>query len=253
LATLLFAPTKRAEQRLIEAGHPRERIVFTGNTVIDALNIVALMPCSWAQSPLASIPQDKRLVFVTAHRRESLGKPLRRIFEAIRELASLTAPMGVHFVCPVHRNPAVRQTAEEILAGTDNVTLHEPLDYLCTIHLLGRSELVITDSGGLQEEAPALGVPVLVLRDETERPEGLEAGVSRLVGTECAPIVVAAYELLTRPDAAAAMARRSSLYGDGRAAGRIVTALLDGQAVVERPTIGSRSAHGASPESSPSP
>jgi UDP-N-acetylglucosamine 2-epimerase len=165
-------------------------------------------------------------VLVTAHRRESFGAPLRAICLAVRDLAAAFADDGLQFVYPVHLNPNVRRPVREVLAGLDNVSLVEPLDYPALVHLMRRSVLVLTDSGGIQEEAPGLGVPVLVMRETTERPEGVEAGVVRLVGTDRGRIVGEASRLLRDPSARAAMATGANLYGDGRAAVRIVAHLL---------------------------
>lgn len=227
LATLLFAPTERSRQALIREGHPLERVLVTGNTVIDALLTVAKYPYDWSLGPLASLPHDKRLVLITAHRRESFGAPLREICFAIRALAQKFESCGVQFVYPVHLNPNVRQPVEEILSGLSNVSLVETLDYLSFVHLMKRSTLILTDSGGIQEEAPSLGVPVLVMRNTTERPEGIDAGVVKLVGTKRRLIIEESIRLLKDPSARAAMAMKVSPYGDGKAAARIVSNLLE--------------------------
>lgn len=227
LADLLFAPTERSRQALLLEGCPDDRILVTGNTVIDALLAVAAQPYDWSTGPLASIPQDGRRVLITAHRRESFGAPFRKMCLAIRELALRFESSGVHFVYPVHLNPHVRQPVREILGGMSNVTLIEPLDYLSMVQLMKRSTLILTDSGGIQEEAPSLSVPVLVMRDTTERPEGVEGGAARLVGTEHDSIVAEAERLLRDPAARAAMATKANPYGDGKASQRIVRSLLD--------------------------
>lgn len=227
LADLLFAPTERNRQALLREGCPEDRIRVTGNTVIDALLAVAEQPYDWSAGPLAGTPNDARLVLITAHRRESFGAPLREICLAIRELARRFASIGVHFVYPMHLNPNVRQPVGDILSGIPNVSLIEPLDYLAMAHLMKRSTLILTDSGGIQEEAPSFGVPVLVMRDTTERPEGVEAGVVRLVGTQRCRIEEEAERLLCDSAAHAAMAKGVNPYGDGRAAARIVAALLE--------------------------
>ncbi len=228
LADLLFAPTVRARQALLEESIPPAKIWVTGNTVVDALLSVAARPYDWSAGPLANIPQDHRLVLVTAHRRESFGAPLREICLAIRELALQFQSSDVHFIYPVHLNPEARQPVEDILSGMSNVSLIKPLDYLSIVHLMKHSTLILTDSGGIQEEAPSLGVPVLVMRENTERPEAIEAGVARLVGTECRRIVEEAEWLLRDPTAHAVMARGINPYGDGKAAKRIVSVLLHG-------------------------
>jgi UDP-N-acetylglucosamine 2-epimerase len=163
---------------------------------------------------------------VTAHRRESFGEPFRALCLAIRDLARQFAP-DVHIVYPVHLNPNVRAPVTEILAGIANVHLLDPLDYESMVHLMKRAALILTDSGGIQEEAPSLGVPVLVLRDLTERPEAVAAGVARVVGTARERIVAEAHRLLSDPAAHRAMATRVNPYGDGKAAARIVAALLE--------------------------
>jgi len=228
VADLYFAPTPRSRDVLLKEGVAENAICVTGNTVIDALLDVAARDYDWDAGPLAGLPRDKRFVLITAHRRESFGQPFRDLCQAIRELAVDFADGGVHFVYPVHLNPNVRQPVGELLSGLANVSLIEPLDYLSLVHLMKRSALILTDSGGIQEEAPSLGVPVLVMRETTERPEGVEAGVVKLVGTARERIVSEAQVLLRDPAAHAAMATRANPYGDGTAAARIVTALLDG-------------------------
>lgn len=227
VADLLFAPTERSRQALLREGCPAEAILVTGNTVIDALLKVAARPYNWLAGPLANIPVDKRIVLITAHRRESFGAPFREMCQAVRELALQFASSGVHFVYPVHLNPNVRQPVGEILSGISNISLIEPLDYLSMVHLMKRSTLILTDSGGIQEEAPSLRVPVLVMRDTTERPEGIEAGVVRLVGTQRERIVGETQRLLQDPAALMEMASGANPYGDGKAAMRIVSALLE--------------------------
>ena len=223
---LLFAPTERNRQTLLRERHPADKIFVTGNTVVDALNQVAAMPYDWSTGPLRDLPPDKRLVLFTAHRRESFGKPFRELCQGLRDLAQRFRSDGVHFVYPVHMNPNVRRPVEQILATVDNVSLIDPLDYISLVHLMKRSALVLTDSGGIQEEAPGLGVPVLVMRETTERPEGVESGVVKLVGTSRETIVAQAERLLTDNTAHEAMTGRVNPYGDGCAAERIVSALL---------------------------
>lgn len=227
IADVYFAPTERARQALLQEGCPEQDIYVTGNTVIDALNDVASREYDWTSGPLAELPRDGRLVLITAHRRESFGEPFRELCLAIRELALKFAPDAVHFIYPVHLNPHVRQPVADILSGLPNVSLIEPLDYLSLVHLLKRSTLILTDSGGIQEEAPGLKVPVLVMRDTTERPEGLETGAVRMVGTHRGRIVTEAERLLSDPIAHAAMEASSNPYGDGKAGARIVSILLD--------------------------
>jgi UDP-N-acetylglucosamine 2-epimerase (non-hydrolysing) len=222
-----FAPTERAGQALLREGCSERDVHVTGNTVVDALNDVASRPYDWCSGPLSGLPRDRRLVLITAHRRESFGDPFRELCLAIRDLAGMFAGEGVHFVYPVHLNPNVQQPVREILSGLSNVSLIEPLDYLSLVHLMKRSTLILTDSGGIQEEAPGLHVPVLVMRDITERPEGVEAGVVRLVGTERCRIVKEAERLLRDSAAHEAMVADKNPYGDGMAAIRIVSALLE--------------------------
>src|SRR5487761_2761449 len=184
-----FAPTERARQALLREGCPAATILVTGNTGIDALLDVAARPYDWSAGPLAILPPDRPLVLITAHRRESFGAAFRDLCLALRDLAARFEPEGVQFIYPVHLNPNVRQPVGEILTGLPNVHLLEPLDYRDLVHLMKRSTLILTDSGGVQEEAPSFGVPVLVLRETTERPEGVEAGLAHLVGTRRARIV----------------------------------------------------------------
>ncbi|OUR71074.1 UDP-N-acetylglucosamine 2-epimerase [Methylophaga sp. 41_12_T18] len=226
VAALLFAPTSHAKQQLINRGLNEERIFVTGNTIIDALHMVTKTPYSWEQGQLASIPRDKRIVLITAHRRESFGAQIEQIHNAVRILANRFAADDILFVYPVHLNPRVYEPANRILGKTDNVMLLPPLDYLSLVNLMQEAVLVLTDSGGIQEEAPTFGKPVLVLRNDTERPEGVTAGVSRLVGTSTDVIVEAVTELLTNQQAYDAMAQPKNPYGDGMAAQRIVQAIL---------------------------
>jgi UDP-N-acetylglucosamine 2-epimerase (non-hydrolysing) len=225
VADLHFAPTDWARANLLREGIPEGRVVVTGNPVIDALQTIVAQPYDETKGPLAGVPADRRLILVTAHRRESFGRPLEDIFSAVRRVAETYASRAV-ILYPVHRNPNVREPAERILGGLPNVRLVDPLDYRDMAHCLQRAFLVLTDSGGLQEEAPALGTPVLVLRQVTERPEALQAGTARLVGTDPDRIVAEASRLMDDPQAHAAMARAANPYGDGHAAERIVAALL---------------------------
>ncbi len=227
LSDLHFAPTEQARQNLLREGLPDETIHVTGNPVIDALLEIAGRP--WeplAGHPFSRLPQDRRLVLVTAHRRESFGRPLLQICAALRHLARRD---DLHLVYPVHRNPNVWEPVHRELGAEPGITLLPPVDYGELVYLLKRCTLVLTDSGGIQEEAPALGKPVLVLRERTERPEGIEAGVARLVGTDPQRIVAEAGRLLDDPQAYEAMARAVNPYGDGHAAERIVAALLEGR------------------------
>ncbi len=227
LADACFAPTERARQALLREGCPENQIYVTGNTIVDALKDVASHEYNWESGPLSGLPTHRKLVLITAHRRESFGAPFRQLCLAIRELALRFAGDGIHFVYPVHPNPNVRRPVYDLLSGLSNLSLIEPLDYLSLVHLLKRSTLVLTDSGGIQEEAPGLGVPVLVLRDKTERPEGIEAGMARLVGTQQSRIVEEAEKILLDPVDRLTMVNGRNPYGDGKAAARIFSILLE--------------------------
>lgn len=238
---LHFAPTARARDNLLREGVPREWIHVTGNTGIDALfAMIADLDTSSAGLPWSDLPAGDRIIMATAHRRENLGRPLEDICMALRDIARGNS-QDVHVVCPVHPRPEVATTVRRILDREANVILCDPLDYADLIRLMVRSDLVITDSGGLQEEAPSLGKAVLVMREVTERPEAIEAGVARLVGTDRARIVEAATELLR--DAAVNPPRRAVLcYGDGLAAERIVSYLLGAPSAEWQPTTATREA-----------
>ena len=216
LAAIHFAPTETARRNLLQEGVPAERIHVTGNTVIDALFWVAER-----DFPLdAELPPNRRLVLVTAHRRENFGAPMISICEAITDLAGRYDDL--HFLFPVHPNPNVRRVVEETLGGVRAVTLCAPLQYGAFVAAMQRSWLILSDSGGVQEEAPALGKPVLVLRDETERPEAVAEGVVELVGTAREKIVGNVSALYNSPSEYRRMAKGASPYGDGQAAPRIV-------------------------------
>ncbi len=219
LARWHFAPTESARQNLLREGVDPAAIQVTGNTVIDALLSVA------DRRPEIGIPIDptKRLILVTAHRRENFGQPFREVCRAIRHLAEANPDCAVLY--PVHPNPNVKDVAQAMLGDCPGVTLCPPLDYLPFVGAMQRAYLILSDSGGVQEEAPALGKPVLVLREETERPEAVEAGVVELVGPVCERIIGAAQRLLDDPAAYRSMARGVSPYGDGHAAGRITAVL----------------------------
>ena len=230
VADLYFPHTDMARRHLLAEGVADEAIAVTGNTVIDALLDVAERPYSFAGTPLEALPFDsRRIVLVTAHRRESFGGPFESLCLGLRELAHKYRD-DVVLVYPVHRNPNVRQVVGNILEGIDNVSLIDPLDYMPLVHLMKRTYMVLTDSGGLQEEAPSLGKPVLVLRKVTERPEGVEAGTVKVIGTDSASIVAEASRLLDDPKAYRAMASRVNPYGDGTASRRIVARILGGMA-----------------------
>lgn len=223
VADLHFAPTEQAQAHLLREGIPAASIIVTGNTVIDALLDVAARPYDWHAGELAQVPQDKRLILVTAHRRENFGAPLDNICQALLEIAARFP--DVQLVYPVHLNPNVQRAVQTHLQGMSNITLLPPLEYLPLVQLLKQSTLVLTDSGGLQEEAPGLGKPVLVLREVTERPEGVTAGTVKLVGTDRERIVRETVRLLTEPAEYARMAQAVNPYGDGQASARIVESL----------------------------
>lgn len=213
-----FAPTEGAAAALRVEGISPDRIHVTGNTCIDAL----LQTVAELAAPA---PQAGRLLLLTAHRRESFGEPLRHVFNAVRRLADRFPDLRV--VYPVHPNPSVQTAAREILGGHPRIRLITPLDYFDFVELMRQATLILTDSGGIQEEAPALGKPVLVLRDVTERPEAVQAGVAKVIGTNTDTIQAAATELLTDEKHYAAMAKGVSPFGDGHAAGRILHVLMN--------------------------
>ena len=227
LSDLHLCPTAGARQNLLREGVPDSRIVVTGNPVIDALQWAAARPCEdTACCPDGANSQPAaRLILVTAHRRESFGEPFDGICRALRDIAARYRG-DVEIVYPVHPNPNVRAGVDRWLRGVPNIRLLEPLDYLRLVHLMKRSHLVLTDSGGIQEEAPGLGKPVLVLREVTERPEGVDAGTAKVVGTDPARIVAETARLLDEPAEYERMARAVNPYGDGHAAARIVDALV---------------------------
>lgn len=243
VADLHFAPTGQARENLLREGIPDEVIAVTGNPVIDALQFVAGQPEPdkikelFERLEIASPGFDtaddhrllnhrhrdvKNLILVTAHRRENFGQPLENICLALKELAGRG---DVEIVYPVHLNPNVQEPVKRILESVPHVTLLPPLDYLPLVHLQKRAKIILTDSGGIQEEAPAFGVPVLVLREVTERPEGVAAGTLKLVGTDTGRIVREARRLLDDPSAHAKMAKAANPFGDGHAAERIVEAI----------------------------
>jgi UDP-N-acetylglucosamine 2-epimerase (non-hydrolysing) len=225
LTAIHFAPTSSARAALLAEGIDEKDVVVTGNTVIDALLQIVKDGYRFADPRLAGLDPGRRMVLVTAHRRESFGAPLRSICAAVLALSNEFE--GVDFVLPVHPNPDVRKTVEELLGGKANILLIEPIAYEEFVNLMARAHLILTDSGGIQEEAPSLGKPVLVLREVTERPEGIDAGTAVLVGTDPRSIEEKARELLTEDSAYERMARKKNPYGDGRASGRIVDKLAD--------------------------
>jgi UDP-N-acetylglucosamine 2-epimerase (non-hydrolysing) len=220
-----FAPTENARANLLREDVPPENILVTGNPGIDALRWITAQPAPESVNELVSSDPGVRTVLVTAHRRENFGEPLESICLALRDLAERYAG-AVRIVYPVHRNPNVWGPAHQLLGDAPHVALRPPLDYLSMLHVMRRSYLIVTDSGGIQEEAPGLGIPALVLREVTERPEGVATGALRMVGTDRARIVAEASRLLDDPTEYARMAHAENPFGDGHAAERIVASLL---------------------------
>lgn len=220
MARYHFAPTEAARQNLLREGKDASRIYVTGNTGIDALQYTVRPEF---HHPELEWARDGRLIFITAHRRENLGEPMRHMFRAIRRV--MQEHEDIRVLYPIHMNPAVRQIASEVFAGSERIHMIDPVDVIDCHNLMARSYLILTDSGGIQEEAPSLGKPVLVMRDTTERPEGVAAGTLKLVGTEEQTIYKAFSQLLTDPAAYAAMAHASNPYGDGKASKRIADVL----------------------------
>jgi UDP-N-acetylglucosamine 2-epimerase (non-hydrolysing) len=215
-----FPPTAVAEANLLRENIPPESVYVTGNTVVDALLAVKDLPYEWQPGPVAeALASGRRIVLVTAHRRENWGEPMEHIFGAIAELARRFD--DVHVLVATHRNPIVADACERVLGGCERVDLLGPLEYLPFVKLMAAATLILSDSGGVQEEAPTLGKPALVMREVTERPEAVEAGVVKLVGTDTETIIEEASRLLTDPAAYAEMARASNPFGDGHAAERI--------------------------------
>lgn len=222
IADLHFSPTEKAKQNLLNEKKSEDQIFVTGNTVIDALETTVQE--TYTNSILEKIG-DKRLVLMTAHRRENLGENMHQMFRAIRRLVETHD--DIHVVYPVHLNPTVQETANEILGDHERIDLIAPLELLDFHNFAAKSHLILTDSGGIQEEAPSLGVPVLVLRDTTERPEGIEAGTLKLAGTDEDTIFNLADELLTDQEAYNKMARANNPYGDGEASRRIADQIVE--------------------------
>lgn len=215
-----FAPTEMARDNLLKEGKPAERIYVTGNTAIDALKTTVR---SNYTHPELEWAEGSRLIMITAHRRENLGEPMKHMFRAIRRVCD--EHPDVKAIYPIHMNPVVRETAAEILGNDERIHIIEPLDVLDFHNFLSRSYLILTDSGGIQEEAPSLGKPVLVMRDTTERPEGIAAGTLKLVGTEEETIYRNFKELLENPEVYHSMSTASNPYGDGLASVRIADVL----------------------------
>jgi UDP-N-acetylglucosamine 2-epimerase (non-hydrolysing) len=223
VSTLHFAPTQDARQALLAEHVPPERVIYAGNTVIDALLRSLRKDYQFDDPHLAALPRDRKVLLVTMHRRESIGEPMRHVTEAILRIRKAHPDLIV--VIPTHRNPAVREIVFKALGDKPGIVLIDPLPYLDFLHLMDRSYLILTDSGGVQEEAPSLKRPVLVIRDVTERPEGVASGVARLVGTDPDRIYQAVHQLMTNDSAYRSMVGTESPYGDGHAAERIVDAI----------------------------
>jgi UDP-N-acetylglucosamine 2-epimerase (non-hydrolysing) len=225
IADLHFAPTTTAQQNLLQEHVDPNDIFVTGNTVIDALHHTVGSGYEFEDELLRHIDYEhKRIILVTTHRRENLGEPMRHVYKALKQLTEEFADVEVVF--PVHRNPKVREVVNEELGGLEKVHLIDPLEYEPFANLMHRASLILTDSGGVQEEAPALGKPVLVLRDTTERPEAVEAGTVKLIGTDRYRVYQEAKDLLTDKAAYSRMAESCNPYGDGQAAKRIIQAIL---------------------------
>ena len=222
MADIHFAPTEKSRANLLAENKPADRIYVTGNTAIDALQTTVREDYS---HPVLEKLKDSRIILLTAHRRENLGEPMRNMFRAINRI--LEQHQDVQVIYPVHMNPAVREIANEILGDNDRIHLIEPLEVLDFHNFAARSHIILTDSGGVQEEAPSLGKPVIVLRDTTERPEGIDAGTLKLAGTEEETIYQLTNELLSSQDAYDSMSKASNPYGDGKASQKIVAALKE--------------------------
>lgn len=221
VAQLYFAPTEQSRQNLLKEGKDNNKIYVTGNTVIDALSLTVRDDY---HNEYLEWCKDSRLILLTAHRRENLGEPMKNMFRAIRRVIEEYEDIKV--IYPVHKNPKVRQAAQEILLGTDRIRLIEPLDVVDFHNFMARSYIILTDSGGIQEEAPSLGKPVLVMRDTTERPEGIEAGTLKLVGTAEDVIYREIRKLLDDDKTYQGMSNAVNPYGDGHASERIAETIL---------------------------
>jgi len=224
LCDLHFAPTAGARENLLREGVDQERVYITGNTVIDALLATVRHDYQFRDELLSTLDFNRhRLILMTTHRRENLGDPMRDIYLALRDV--LAKHSDVRVIFPVHKNPAVRSVVQQVLGDSQQVDLVEPMDYEPFVNLMARCHMVLTDSGGMQEEAPSLGKPVLVLRNTTERPEAVDAGTVRLVGTDRTAVRIEAERLLTDKAYYQAMAEAVNPYGDGLASVRIVQAI----------------------------
>lgn len=221
LADLYFAPTEQSKENLLRENHSEEQITVTGNTAIDAMKYT--VKDDYHSANLVS--ENQKQIIVTMHRRENLGKPMCQVFNALARIA--TEYSEVSFIFPMHKNPKVRELAQEILGNLENIQLIEPLDVVDFHNFMARSYLILTDSGGVQEEAPSLAVPVLVLRDTTERPEGITAGTLKLIGTEEEKVYTEVKKLLTDKQAYQEMAQAKNPYGDGTASQQILEAIAN--------------------------
>jgi len=230
LTDLYFAPTMKSKENLVKESHSEKYLYVTGNTAIDAMDNTIDKNYT---IPSTVSKERKRIVLVTMHRRENLGEPMQAVFNAIKK-AALDYP-DTQFIFPMHKNPAVRKVAQETLGSLENVSLIEPLDVIDFHNYAKQSYLILTDSGGVQEEAPSLGVPVLVLRDQTERPAGVAAGTLRLVGTDSETVYTTIKELFEDSAAYEKMAKASNPYGDGKASERITEAIAHYFQLAERP------------------
>lgn len=233
LTDLHFAPTLTARDNLLAEAVAAENIFVTGNTVIDALAATVDANYKFEDELLSTIDYaNKKVILVTTHRRENLGEPMRQVYQALRDI--VTEYTEVEIVFPVHKNPKVREVVDSVLGGLERVHLIDPLDYQPFANLLAKSYLVLTDSGGIQEEAPSLGKPVLVLRDTTERPEAVEAGTVKLIGTDRERVYAETKRLLTDAVEYERMATACNPYGDGQAASRIVQTILWRKGLIEK-------------------
>jgi len=225
IADFHFAPTQNSRENLLKENINAEKIFVTGNTVIDALNTTVRKEFSFADRQLQKVLNSgNRLILMTTHRRENIGEPMRHVYLALKEV--LETHPDVEAIFPMHKNPKVRAVAEEVLGHLDRVHLIEPMDYEPFTNLMAKVDIVLTDSGGIQEEAPALGKPVLVLRDTTERPEAVTAGTVRLVGTNKELVKKETIKLLEEKEYYREMSEACNPYGDGRAAERIIKLIL---------------------------
>ena len=222
MTDMYFAPTNLSKENLLKENKDESKIYVTGNTAIDAMSTT--VDENYTHPELEWIKSDEKMILLTAHRRENLGDPMRHIFKAIRRIVDEFPDVKV--IYPIHMNPKVREVANEVFVGCDKVKLIEPLEVFDFHNFQNKSYIILTDSGGIQEEAPSLGKPVLVLRDTTERPEGIEAGTLKLVGTDEETIYNETKKLLTSEEAYEKMSHASNPYGDGHASERIVDAII---------------------------